>query len=194
MEAVLQAIRSVSKGGSSEADHKRQYPNHHYAGEWLIREASVSAHRTLNGITVYTITVKSNQKEWEVFRRYSDFTDLNFHLNQIESYSTLHIRNSDVSAISRNINHAQDDTEESGELRSIFANLQNPLPKKSMNGRNFHMIPSSSSFLQVRMTGLHNWLTEVLEIVISDEQLDDVDRKRAQYELNWFLESGDHLR
>ena len=191
MESVLQAIRSVSKG-SSEAIHKRQYPNYHYSGEWQIHEVSVSAHRTLNGITVYTINVKSNEKVWEVFRRYSDFTDLNFHLNQIESYSTLHIRNSDMSAISKN-NLTQGDDTEDIEMRSVFANLQNPLPKKSMNRRNFHMLPSSSSFLQERMTGLHNWLTEVLQIAASDEQLDDVDRKRAQYELNWFLESGGHL-
>lgn len=191
MEAVLHAIQSVSKG-SSEALHKRQYPNYHYPGEWLINEVAVSAHRTLNGITLYTINVKSNEKAWEVFRRYSDFTDLNFHLNQIESYSTLHMRNSDMSALSRNNQTQGDDTEES-EMQCVFANLQNPLPKKSMNRRNFHLIPPSSSFLQMRMTGLHNWLTEVLRIAASDEQLDDVDRKRAQYELNWFLESGAHL-
>ena len=192
MESVLQAIRGMSKKGSSEADHKRQYPNHHYSGEWKINSASVSTYRTLNGITVYTINVKSSEREWEVFRRYSDFTDLNFHLNQIESYSTLHIRNSETSAMSKN-NHTQSDEAEENELRSVFANLQNPLPKKSMNGRNFHMIPSTSSFLQVRMTGLQHWLTEVIQIATFDVQLDDVDRKRAQYELNWFLEAGAHL-
>lgn len=166
---LVNAVRIACKG-PTEKDHKRQYINYHYSGEWLILEASIFDHFTENLITQYKLKVKSTSKEWEITRRYSDFTDLDFHLNQIEAFSTLCNRNSDITL-----------------------KTSNPLPRKSLNLRNFHFIPATSSFLNERMSALNSWLAEVLSIVTSGK-LADVDQKRAQYELNWFLETGANIR
>jgi len=194
----MKALRIAFKG-PNEADHKRLYPNYHYTGEWKIVQTSINEFHTAEGINYFKISVKSNDnKNWEVIRRYSDFTDLNFHLNQMEKHINSSVSSNDLSLPRPSITSADETVEsnkggEGGEASNgIFDAMLNPLPRKNLNTRKFHMFPLSSASLENRRLGLHNWLSEIL-LLSTSEVLGEVQQKRVQYELNWFLEAGDNL-
>mmetsp|Transcript_28968 Transcript_28968/g.39791 ORF Transcript_28968/g.39791 Transcript_28968/m.39791 type:complete len:198 (+) Transcript_28968:35-628(+) len=190
----------IAVRGPNETDHKRLYPNYHYTGEWKIVNISIDGFHTVDGINYYRIIVKSNDnKTWEVVRRYSDFTDLNFHLNQMEKHINSSVSSNDLtmprpSVVS--IDESVGSNNQSGDggivANGIFDTMQNPLPSKNLNTRNFHIVPLSAADLENRRIGLHNWLSEILLLSTSDV-LGEVQQKRVQYELNWFLEAGDNL-
>jgi hypothetical protein len=186
------AIR-VAFRGPSEADHKRQYTNYHYSGEWKIEGVAIPSYETVNRITGYKIVVKSKHNQWDVYRRYSDFTDLNFHLNLIEKHINIAVTRM---SISQPVNEAKEEEQQKAEKDKescgLFEGMIAPLPKKTINRRDFHILPETSRLLEERRKGLEAWLSEVVTYA-SSETLDPVQRNQVHYELNWFLDAGAHL-